>query len=230
MVEVLRRYAHAAYSWISGHRKEMLSTAALLCMWLASMFLTQWQSLVFAIGTLLLATDYKILNYLWLERVYDWIEVGPGDIELVSKFWRYQYIDDNIMPLEIKMWDGEDGRAVINNPEGLVENGTRLLICTKDTVGGDAETHEYDLRLGTAEVTSTEPTNSGKSVFLSVEDWMDGHNFEDAEQRNKAKSCQQKLKKGNLEDSPFVKIKRPEELTALGVDQWESLFEEIKDR
>lgn len=215
---------------LSRYRKEILSVLILLTMWIAVVYLGEWEGLVFAIGTLLLGSDYKVLNYIFLEDIYNWIESYPGDAELAYIFWEYWYIDEYITPLDIIMWEGDDGRTVIDNPEGFIELGTELLICVKDSAGGETETHEYDLRLGTAEVTATEPSDTGKTVFLSVNRWKENSYYQDQEQRQKAHICRERLRDGNLEDDPFVKIQRPDELRSLGVNQWESLFEEIKNR
>lgn len=230
MPRVIGNSHRKAYVLVSRHRKELLSLLILVSMWAAVIYLDDWEALVFAMGTLLLGTDYKVLNHLSLGRVYSWIEAIPDDVELAYEFWRYWYIDENITPLKIVLWNADDGRTIVENPEGFIEPGTKLFLCVKDDAGGERETHEYDLRLGIAEVTNTEPSDDGKTVFLGIDRWFSESYYEDENQRRKAQACRRRIMDGDLDDDPFVKIKRPEELNAIGVNQWETLFEEIEAR
>lgn len=219
--------------WLSRHRKKLLSTTILAMMGMAVIYLDGGtRGFVITVGSLLLGTDYEVLNIFGLKGVYDRIEPTPSGIELVYEFWKYRRIDEDITPVEIKLWNDNDGRIVLDDPKGLINVGTELFVCVKDHADGETESHEYDLRLGIAEVTRIEPSDDSKTVFLSVTDsgWFDESDFEDEEQRRIAQRCQERMKDGDLDDDPFVKIMRSEELRSLDVRQWESLFEEIESR
>lgn len=186
---------------------------------------------IFALGGVLLSTDYEVLKTLRLDRQYRWITT-PGIVtEARQQYKRKTFIERGPGRINLHSQANGDFRGSFSPSSDSVYEGLTFRVYVEapldestanEETANDGVTH-YDLRLGTIEVTRVSESDQGQTLFFSVIEWSD--TFEDETEARLAGEVQERLRRGDNSDEPFAKVVDVGSVNEYDVDEWRSISE-----
>lgn len=199
-------------------------------MWAGLVWLPEpFGSGIFALGGVILSTDYEVLKTLRLDRQYRWITT-PGIVtEARQQYKRKRFIERGPDKIDLHSQANGDFRGSLSPGSDSVYEGLTFRVYVEAPLGestadggSDGVTH-YDLRLGTIEVTRVSESENGQTLFFSVTEWND--TFEDTTESQFAAEVKQRLRQGDDSDDPFAKVVDVGSVNEYDVEEWRSISE-----
>lgn len=217
---MVERYRTTVSSVSTHHRKSVVSFTLLACMGLSVLYLGEFGMVVFSIGTLLLGTDYEVLNYVGLRGVHRWLHPRSRYARLAEELSNAYYLD----AFPVQHWSGDSGHATVPDPENRVKAGMEFGVMVFESmpiVPGEGEM-QYLARLGSVEVDEIVELNGSKVLILKSVSWSE-RLPKDAD-----KDLVADLRDGSWDADVFLKyLPNLDEFDDIGPERWEALMESI---
>ena len=179
---------------------------------------------LFSLGSLLLASDYAILQTVGLDSWYRWIEANDTLHERIRRNYRAKkYTEHGPSRLPLRPQGAGNLRAHVDDEEYVFE-GMPFRVYVEAPSTETAENLNYHLQLASAELTRlSDSSERGATAFFSVTEWED--EFEDERERKYAKRARRNIKQGTGEFRPFGKLKLGQRVNQFELNEWQAIYD-----
>ena len=202
------------------HRKTVVSFTILACMGLSVLYLGELGMVLFSIGTLILGTDYKVLDYIGLRGVHRWLHPRSRYARLAEELSNVYYLD----AIPVQYWSGDSGHATVPDPGNRVRGGMEfgVMVFESTPIGLAEDEMQYLSRVGTVRVDEIVEVNGSKVLMLQSVSWSEGLADEaDAD-------LVSDLRDGTWDGKVFLKyLPNLDEYGDVGPERWDALMEAI---
>lgn len=178
--------------------------------------------------SLLLGTDYELLEWLGLGAVYDWLENARHILDTIELNYRVKtFLEEGPDRIDLQHVDGGDMRGRVSTDFQLVE-GLPFWVAV-DAPLGDDDGLSYPLLLGRARLsrlTELDSSADGQALFFTVVEWE--RTFQDTDEERAASEYRSAIRSGEDWVEPFAFVVETDEVHELGLGEWKQLYENLK--
>ena len=203
----------------NDYRKTVVSFTILACMGFSVLYLGELGMVLFSIGTLLLGTDYKVLNYIGLRGVHRWLHPRSGYARLAEELSNAYYLD----AIPVHHWSGDSGHATVRDHGNRVREGMEfgVMVFERMPSGPGEDEMQYLARVGTVEVDEIVELNGSNVLILKSVSWSERLPQEEED-------LVSDLRDGTWDADVFLKyLPNLDEFDDVGPVRWEALVEAI---
>lgn len=212
-------------------RKFFITLIMLAGMWAALTFAPEpYNTGIFSLGGIVLATDYELLKTFKLTPIYNRIHPKTSYERAKRLSQAKEFVRNGPDKINLQVRTRDTLRGKVDDGLDCLYEGLEFQIYIKAPY--DPEDLSYDLRIATAEVSRINiGDDESLVIFLEVSDWK--YDFEDQTERNLARNARSNIKDAqtaNERDSdetiePFAIIDKPNRANQFSTSEWQAIRE-----